>query len=100
MRPERSILILYGSNFKAKLNYICGLPYRLLSGKGLIFDILTNQKRESTVFSLLIGRNMRPFTEDTVLYFSDSAAYFFRCDSLSIFMLNRNNVTAVHLEAD
>ena len=24
-------------------------------------QILTNQKRESTVFSLLIGRNLRPF---------------------------------------
>ena len=30
--------------------------------------ISTNQKREITVFSLLIGRNMRPFPENTVLY--------------------------------
>ena len=35
-------------------------------GKGS--HILTNQRRESTVFSLLIGQNMRPFPENTVLY--------------------------------
>ena len=29
--------------------------------------ISTNQKRESTVFSVLIGRNMRPFPENTLL---------------------------------
>ena len=39
----------------------------------------TNQKRESTLFSLLIGRNMRPFPENFVLYkpeksFSDVSA--------------------------
>ena len=31
-------------------------------------QISTNQKRESTVFSLLIGQNLRPFPENTVLY--------------------------------
>ena len=31
-------------------------------------QILTNQKRESTVFSLLIGRNLRPFPDNFVLY--------------------------------
>ena len=31
-------------------------------------QILTNQKRESTVFSLLIGRNLRPFPDSFVLY--------------------------------
>ena len=31
-------------------------------------QIPTNQKRERTVFSLLIGRNLRPFPKNTVLY--------------------------------
>ena len=31
-------------------------------------QISTNQKGESTVFSLLIGRNLRPFPENTLLY--------------------------------
>ena len=31
-------------------------------------QIATNQKRESTVFSLLIGRNLRPFPDNTALY--------------------------------
>ena len=31
-------------------------------------QISTNQKRERTVFSLLIGRNLRPFPEITVLH--------------------------------
>ena len=31
-------------------------------------QISTNQKRENTAFSLLIGRNMRPFPKITVLY--------------------------------
>ena len=30
--------------------------------------IPTNQRRENGAFSLLIGRNMRPFPENTVLY--------------------------------
>ena len=30
--------------------------------------ISTNQRQESTVFSLLIGRNVRPFPENFVLY--------------------------------
>ena len=30
---------------------------------------LTNQKRENGAFSLLIGRNLRPFPENTVLYY-------------------------------
>ena len=30
-------------------------------------QISTNQKREGTVFSLLIGQNLRPFPENTVL---------------------------------
>ena len=32
-------------------------------------QISTNQKGESTVFSLLIGRNLRPFPENTVVHF-------------------------------
>ena len=32
--------------------------------------ISTNQKRERTLFSLLIGSNMRPFPENFVLYWS------------------------------
>ena len=31
-------------------------------------QISTNQRRESTVFSLLIGRNLRPSPDNTVLY--------------------------------
>ena len=31
-------------------------------------QISTNQKQESTIFSLLIGRNMRLFPGNTVLY--------------------------------
>ena len=31
-------------------------------------QILTNQKQESTVFSLLIGRNLRHFPDNFVLY--------------------------------
>ena len=31
-------------------------------------QILTNQKRESTVLSVLIGRNLRPFPDNFVLY--------------------------------
>ena len=32
------------------------------------FQILNNQKRENSSFSLLIGRNLRPFPSNTVLY--------------------------------
>ena len=35
---------------------------------GLGSHVLTNQKRENGPFSLLIGRNMRPFPENFVLY--------------------------------
>ena len=31
-------------------------------------QILTNHKRENSVFSILIGRNLRPFPDNTVLY--------------------------------
>ena len=31
-------------------------------------QILTNQKRENSAFSRLIGRNLRPFPDNTVLY--------------------------------
>ena len=40
----------------------------VFSGKDSSYNS-TNQKRESTVFSLLIGQNMRPFPENTVLYY-------------------------------
>ena len=33
--------------------------------------ISTNQKLENGAFSLLIGRNMSPFPENAVLYWSD-----------------------------
>ena len=48
------------------------LDYRLLSIEhGIIGEgsqILTNQKRENSAFSILIGRNLRPFPDNTVLF--------------------------------
>ena len=35
---------------------------------GEVSRILTNQKRESTVFSRLIGQNLGPYPENTTLY--------------------------------
>ena len=35
---------------------------------GEVSQISTNQKRENSAFSLLIGQNMRPFSENTVFY--------------------------------
>ena len=49
--------------------------YQLLIEHGIFGEgshILTNQKQENGAFSLLIGRNMRPFPENTVLYKSFS----------------------------
>ena len=39
-------------------------------------QISTNQKRESTVSWLLIGRNLRPFPDNFVLYRSDKNILF------------------------
>ena len=37
--------------------------------------ILANQTRESTVFSILFGQNLRPFPEDTVPYVLGNVLY-------------------------
>ena len=39
-------------------------------------QISTNQERVSTVFSLLIGKNVKPFPENTVLYQLQLPCYF------------------------
>ena len=38
-------------------------------------QISTNQERENTVFSLLIGRNLRPFPKNTVLFYPISCKF-------------------------
>ena len=45
--------------------FLHSIEYEII-GEGS--QILTNQKRESTVFSLLIGRNLRPFPDNFVLH--------------------------------
>lgn len=40
------------------------LEYEII-GEGS--QILTNQERENSAFSILIGRNLTPFPDDTVL---------------------------------
>ena len=45
--------------------FIVAIKYEII-GEGA--QILTNQKRESIVFSPLIGRNLRPFPDNFVLY--------------------------------
>ena len=49
-----------------KIFFNIAIEYEII-GEGS--QILTNQKRESTVFSLLISRNLRPFPDNFVLYF-------------------------------
>ena len=49
-----------------KIFFNIAIEYEII-GEGS--QILTNQKRESTVFSLLISRNLRPFPDNLVLYF-------------------------------
>ena len=49
----------------------CPIEYGIF-GEGS--QISTNQKRESTVFSPLIGQNLRPFPENTVHYSSEISA--------------------------
>ena len=48
------------------LPFISSIEYEII-GEGS--QISTNQKRESTVSWLLIGRNLRPFPDNFVLYF-------------------------------
>ena len=43
----------------------CVIEYEII-GEGS--QISTNQKRENSAFSLLIGRNLRPFPDNFVLY--------------------------------
>ena len=59
-----SLTQLAGSNTN-ELQTTYAIEYGIF-GEG--FHILTNQKGESTVFSLVIGRNLRPFPDNTVLY--------------------------------
>ena len=82
MKCKQDVVI--HENFSALVTYLCfGYPikgsryiveYNLLvriryfRGRVSYFDFLTNQKRESPVLSLLIGRNIRPFPENAVLY--------------------------------
>ena len=51
-----------------------GIEYEII-GEGS--QISTNQKRESTVSWLLIGRNLRPFPDNFVLYWE--GFYFLMC---------------------
>ena len=56
-------------------NFIKAENISLRLGRSIKYDIFgkgsqisTNKKRESTVFSILFGRNLRPFPDNTVLY--------------------------------
>ena len=49
-----------------KLAFESSIEYEII-GEGS--QISTNQKRESTVSWLLIGRNLRPFPDNFVLYY-------------------------------
>ena len=67
-----SITSTFKKSFFIFCNHVCkgrkispAIEYEII-GEGS--QILTNQKRESTVFSLLIGRNLRPFPDSFVLY--------------------------------
>ena len=54
-----------------KLSYKVGITYHRIIEYGIFGEgshISTNQKRENGAFPLLIGRNMRPFPDNTVLY--------------------------------
>ena len=55
------------------ISYWLRQQYRAHTEYGIFGEgshILTNQKRDNCAFSLLIDRNMRPFPENTVLYWS------------------------------
>ena len=61
MELSKSTWVYYNSHDK-------WVKYFSVDFSGIIVSNLANQKRESSVSSLLIGWNLRPFPENTALY--------------------------------